>query len=110
MNLQHIEKQEFFKICKQFIVGGSVDDPSVTFLKNCNNKFVTPCPVFVKIQNCALNLIGYRLNLGHAQSTANYISEKTDDPSVNVETLILHNNDCCDRGFAAILEAMIKQR
>ena len=66
MNLQHVSKQEFFKICKQFIVGGSVNDPSVTFLKNCNTQFVAPCPVFVRIQNCVLNLIGYRLNIGHA--------------------------------------------
>ena len=41
---------------------------------------------------------------------ANYISDKTDDPSVNVETLILHDNDCCDQSFAAILDAMNKQK
>ena len=49
MNLMYIYKQDFFKVCKQFIVGGSVTDSSVGYLQDCNQKNVSACPIFVKI-------------------------------------------------------------
>lgn len=49
MNLMYIYKQDFFKVCKQFIVGGSITDPSVGYLQDCNSKNVPACPIFVKI-------------------------------------------------------------
>ncbi len=109
MNLMYIYKQDFFKICRQFIVGGSIIDPNVGFLQNCNHKNVAACPIFVRIQNHVLNLIGYTLNEGHALATANYITDKKSDPAMNVHTLIMHNNSCKDQSFAAILEALFAQ-
>ena len=41
---------------------------------------------------------------------AKYISEKIEDPSVNIESLILHDNDCDDKSFSAILESLLKQK
>jgi hypothetical protein len=107
MNLMYIYKQDFFKVCKQFIVGGSITDPSIGYLQDCNSKNVPACPIFVKIQNHVLNLVGYRLNEGHALATANYILDKKADPSMHIHSLVMHDNGCIDESFAAILEALI---
>jgi hypothetical protein len=96
----------FFKSCKDYVGGSSGVDANVDFLQSCNLSSVSALPLFARIKNKVLNLISYRVNEGHARALATYIKQHEADPSVRVETLILHDNGCSDQTIASILDSL----
>ncbi len=51
-------------------------DPKLTYFQECNNQLVNSLPVVSKIQGKALNLVGYRLNLGLCRALRQYLENQ----------------------------------
>lgn len=63
-------------------------DPKLTYFQECNNQQVNSLPVVSKIQGKALNLVGYRLNLGLCRALRQYL----ENYKSALTRLVLDNN------------------
>lgn len=70
---QYLFAQEFFKACKQYVQGSSDVDANVDFMNSCNQMNVSAFPLFTRIKNQVLHLVGYRIKEGQATALAKYI-------------------------------------
>ena len=74
-------------------------------MADCYDKKVSPIPIFSKIRNNVLELLGYQLSYPYCQAIKNYLIQQKAEEAL-IETLILHNNNCSDKGLASILKGI----
>ena len=74
-------------------------------MADCYDNKVSPIPIFSKIRNNVLELLGYQLSYPYCQAIKNYLIQQKAEEAL-IETLILHNNNCSDEGFASILKGI----
>ena len=68
-------------------------------------------PIFTKIKDNVLSLIGYRLNDGVCRALGVFLAESNlrIDKSFMLKELVLDNNDMTDHDFAQILAGLTVQ-
>ena len=52
-----------------------------------------------------LKLLGYQLNEAYCEAIGNYLYQQLAEEAL-IETLVLHNNNCSDKGLASILKGI----
>ena len=100
-----IHEQAFYKLAKESIAHNAAENPNINYMIDCYHRNVIPFPIFSKIRNNMLKLLGYKLNDAYCEAVGNYLSQQIAEEAL-IETLVLHNNNCSDKGLASILKGI----
>ena len=102
-----LNKQVFYRLAKESVGHNAASNPNIDFMQNCKKEGVFIFPIFSKIRNNMLKLNNYPLDEGTCRAFAKYITSQRTEES-QIETLVLHNTNTSDEGFAAILGGLVE--
>jgi len=92
---------------KDSVEHNPAENPNISYMTDCYAQKVMPFPVFSKIKNQMLRLVGYHLNAGYCEALHNFFEQQTAYESM-IESLILHDNNLEDGSFARLLDGVSK--